>query len=82
MNNWLSPQIVEQARERHALLLQEATQYRLLQQGMQPTVRWALFRTLALHTGNLLIATGSWLKQRAAPASPNGQRPTLVSRFS
>jgi hypothetical protein len=82
MNNWLSPEIIEQAHERQARLLKAATEYRLLQQLAQPTVRWALFRTLALHTGNLLIATGNWLKQRAVPASHNDQRPTMVSRFS
>ena len=62
MNNWLSPQIVEQARERHALLLQEATQYRLLQQGMQPTWLWLVgdrlegfFRVMS---GDALICKG------------------------
>ncbi len=82
MNNWLNPQIVEQARERQTLLLQVAARHRLLQQLPQPTVRWALLRTFALYSGNLLIAAGLWLKHRAAPAQNHRHLPTVAGRFS
>lgn len=79
--NWLDPHVVEQARARHSVLMQAAAHQRLLRQ-LPPTARWMLLRTLVLCIGNALIATGAWLKQRAAPTERNRQLPTMAGRFS
>lgn len=75
---WMTHNIVEHARERQATLHKEAARQRLLLQLAQ-TQPFVLFRKVVLFTGNLLITSGAWLKQRAALEQSRVNVPTLVS---
>ena len=76
---WMTHNIVEHARERQTALHQEAARQRLLLQLAQHAEPFVLFRKAVLFTGNLLITSGTWLKQRAALEQSRVNVPTLVS---
>lgn len=64
-HTWITNNIVEYARDRQTILHQEAARQRLLLQiGQGEQV--VFLRRIALFIGNLLIASGTWLQQRAA----------------
>lgn len=77
--SWMSHNIVEHARERQAALHQEARRQSLLLQLTQQSERFVLFRKGVLFLGNLLVTSGTWLKQRAALEQSRVTVPTLVS---
>lgn len=65
-HHWIMNNIVEHARDRQAALHQEASRQRLLLQLAPSVTRFVLLRQIVLFIGNLLIASGTWLKQRSA----------------
>lgn len=77
-HNWITQNIVEHARERQTALHQEAKRQRLLRQLGQRTEHFVLFRKGVLLLGNLLISSGTWLKQRAALEQSRVSVPTLI----
>lgn len=81
-HNWITQNIVEHARERQSMLYKEAAHQRLLQQIAADPKRFVFFRKGVLFTGNLLIASGTWLKQRAALEQKRVHVPTMQDHFS
>lgn len=65
-HHWVMNNIVEHARDRQATLHQEANRQRLLVQLAHSAEQFVLLRRSVLFIGNLLISSGTWLKQRAA----------------
>lgn len=78
-HTWITDNIVEHARERQAALHKEAARQRVLLQLAQHTAHFVLWRKAVLFTGNLLITSGTWLKQRAALEQSRVHAPTLIS---
>ena len=79
--NWTPLYSYERAHERMAALEKEIKQQRLLKEVVCERTRFVFFCTAMRLTGNLLIAIGTWLNQRATP-NTRGNRPTVVGRFS
>jgi len=82
MDQWTNTNYIEHVRERQAALQKEAKRQQLLRDLPDTPKRFTLFRKVVLVTGNLLIATGLWLKHHAAPAQSQGHRPTMAGRLS
>ena len=64
MDQWTNTNYIEHVRERQAALQKEAKRQQLLRDLPDSPKRFTLFRKVVLVTGNLLIATGLWLKRR------------------
>lgn len=82
MDHWTVMNCHARAQERQAALEKEAKRQRLLRELAGSTEQFVLLRKAVLFTGNLLIATGLWLKRRAAPVQSHGHLPTVAGRFS
>lgn len=78
-HHWIMQNIVEHARDRQAALHQEAKRQRLLLQLNQHATDFVLLRKTVLFIGNLLITSGTWLKQRAALEKNRVTMSTIVS---
>ena len=78
-HHWIMQNIVEHARDRQAVLHQEAKRQRLFLQLPQRNEPFVLLRKAALLIGNLLVISGTWLKQRAALEQSRVSVSTIVS---
>jgi len=82
MYTLLPSSLVEQARERQMELQREAEKYRLWHQAKKSSGRVPIFRQAVFATGDLLIAGGEWLKQRAQLETRHTDLQTVSGRFS
>lgn len=82
MDHWTINTCIERARERQAAMEREIKRQQLLRELADSTEHFVFFRKMVLFTGNLLIATGLWLKRRAGPTQSRSHLPTMAGRFS
>ncbi|MEZ4860961.1 MAG: hypothetical protein R3C14_06620 [Caldilineaceae bacterium] len=67
MHDTISYQLIQNAYDRYAVLLQEAEQHRLCRMAIAGNGKASLGARLAATTGKALVTAGIWLQQRALP---------------